>query len=316
MKEQIDKKMKDIVADDITDITLIQAGYYWNAGYNEFDFTCKIKGEDDVLHMREQRHDDGSGIVIRSEKDDIWERIAPSEVYKLDDKLQEAIQYGTYHKRIEGITTIEDCKDLEFELMENDNVYLNRVLGKLWTELEAKQNEIADAGLQETGELQSDIVEEFRSKTDELFHEVDGQSAGDIEKMVAAYVQEKIEEEMLDAEIVDVVLSGSRCRGLEKKGSDLDVVVEYKGLVREDDFFNMLHEEDYEICGIKVDINPITEGKTGKLETYLPGVEEYLREKEMERNERKSVREKIREKKDKARGETCKLKGKKRNAVR
>ena len=92
--------------------------------------------------------------------------------------------------------------------------------------------------------------------------------------------------------------------------------MEYKGLVREDDFFNMLHEEDYEICGIKVDINPITEGKTGKLETYLPGVEEYLREKEMERNERKSVREKIREKKDKARGETCKLKEKTRNAVR
>ena len=299
MKEQIDKKMKDIVADDITDITLIQAGYYWYAGYNEFDFTCKIKGEDDVLHMREQRHDDGSSIVIRSEKDDIWERIAPSEVYKLDDKLQEAIQYGTYHKRIEGITTIEDCKDLEFELMENDNVYLNRVLGKLWNELEAKQNEIEDTGLQETGELQSDIVEEFRSKTDELFHEVDGQSAGDIEKMVAAYVQEKIEEEMLDAEIVDVVVSGSRCRGLEKKNSDLDVVAEYKGSVREDDFFNILHEDDYEIYGIKVDINPITEGKTGKLETYLPGVEEYLREKEMERNERKSVREKIRENKSK-----------------
>ena len=299
MKEQIDKKIKDIVADDITDITLIQAGYYWNAGYNEFDFTCKIKGEDDVLHMREQRHDDGSGIVIRSEKDDIWESITPSEVYKLDDKLQEAIQYGTYHKRIEGITTVEDCKDLEFELMENDNVYLNRVLGKLWTELEAKQNEIADAGLQETGEQQSDIVAEFRSKTDELFHEVDGQCAGDIEKMVAAYVQEKIEEEMLDAEIVDVVLSGSRCRGLEKKDSDLDVVVEYKGSVREDDFFNMLHKDDYEISGIKVDINPITEGKTGKLETYLPGVEEYLREKEMERNERKSVREKIRENKSK-----------------
>ena len=71
-------------------------------------------------------------------------------------------------------------------------------MGKLWNELEAKQNEIEDTGLQETGELQSDIVEEFRSKTDELFHEVDGQSAGDIEKMVAAYVQEKIEEEMLD----------------------------------------------------------------------------------------------------------------------
>ena len=87
--------------------------------------------------------------------------------------------------------------------------------------------------------------------------------------------------------------------------------MEYKGLVREDDFFNMLHEEDYEICGIKVDINPITEGKTGKLETYLPGVEEYLREKEMERNERKSVREKIREKKEKSNKGLLKVKEKK-----
>ena len=63
-------------------------------------------------------------------------------MYKLDDKLQEVIQYGTYHKRIEGITTVEDCKDLEFELMEDDNVYLGRVMGKLWRELEAKQSQL------------------------------------------------------------------------------------------------------------------------------------------------------------------------------
>ena len=37
-----ERREKDIVADDITDITLIQVGYYWNSGYNEFDFTCKI----------------------------------------------------------------------------------------------------------------------------------------------------------------------------------------------------------------------------------------------------------------------------------
>ena len=34
-----EKREKDIVSDDITDINLIQAGYYWNSGYNEFDFT-------------------------------------------------------------------------------------------------------------------------------------------------------------------------------------------------------------------------------------------------------------------------------------
>lgn len=34
------------------------------------------------------------------------------------------------------------------------------------------------------------------------------------------------------------------------------------------------------IGGIKVDINPITKGKTGTLATYLPGVESYLAEKQ------------------------------------
>ena len=83
----------------------------------------------------------------------------------------------------------------------------------------------------------------------------------------------------LDAEIVDVVVAGSRCRGIEKENSDLDVVVEYIGSTREDDLFNLLHEDSIYIAGIQVDINPITEGKTGTLETYLPEVETYLQEK-------------------------------------
>ena len=101
----------------------------------------------------------------------------------------------------------------------------------------------------------------------------------DIEKTVYAYVQSQIDEYGLDAEIVDVVVSGSRCRGIEKENSDLDVVVEYTGSTREDDLFNMLHEDSIYIAGIQVDINPITEGKTGTLETYLPEVETYLQEK-------------------------------------
>lgn len=288
-RENISTDNAMITADDITDITLIQAGYYWEMGYNEFDFACKIKGEDDVLHMREQRHDEGSGFVIRSEKDDIWERITRKEACKLDDKLQEAIQYGNYHKRIAGLTTVEDCKDLEFELMENNNVYLNRVIGKLWSELAAKQEEIAGT---EPG-----VVTDFRRKTDEMFHRIDGMSASEIEEIVSDYVQSKIDENNLEAEVVGVVVSGSRCRGIEKAGSDLDVVLEYKGNVREDVFFDILHEDGMEIGGVKVDINPITEGKTGTLESYLPEVEKYLKQKEAEREKKVSVKDKLIEKK-------------------
>ena len=280
-----------ITADDITDITLTQVGYYWEMGYNEFAFTCKIKGEDDVLHMREQRHDDGSGFVIRSEKDDIWERITRKEACKLDDKLQEAIQYGNYHKRIGELTTLDDCKDMEFELMENNNVFLNRVIKKLWSELEAKQIEIEGCT--------PGIVVDFREKTDEKFHLIDGMSAGDIEGMVSDYVQSKIDENNLEAEVVRVVISGSRCRGIEKASSDLDVVLEYKGSIREDTLFDILHEDEMEIGGVKVDINPITEGKTGTLESYLPEVEKYLKQKEAEREKKVSVKDKLIEKKSK-----------------
>lgn len=138
-------------------------------------------------------------------------------------------------------------------------------------DLEAKQAEFR--------ENNPDVVADFRAKTEELFHSLDGQSADDIEKMVYAYVQSQIDEYGLDAEIVDVVVAGSRCRGIEKENSDLDVVVEYIGSTREDDLFNLLHEDSIYIAGIQVDINPITEGKTGTLETYLPEVETYLQEK-------------------------------------
>ena len=139
------------------------------------------------------------------------------------------------------------------------------------TDLEAKQAEFR--------ENNPDVVADFRAKTEELFHSLDGQSADDIEKTVYAYVQSQIDEYGLDAKIVDVVVAGSRCRGIEQENSDLDVVVEYTGSTREDDLFNMLHEDSIYIAGIQVDINPITEGRTGTLETYLPEVETYLQEK-------------------------------------
>ena len=143
---------------------------------------------------------------------------------------------------------------------------------------EVEQSDLA-AQQAEFRENNSDVVADFRAKTEELFHSLDGQSADDIEKMVYAYVQSQIDEYGLDAEIVDVVVAGSRCRGIEKENSDLDVVVEYIGSTREDDLFNLLHEDSIYIAGIQVDINPITEGKTGTLETYLPEVETYLQEK-------------------------------------
>ena len=98
----------------------------------------------------------------------------------------------------------------------------------------------------------------------------------EIEETVKCHVQAQLDESGIDAVIVDAAVAGSRCRGLEQEGSDLDVVVELSTNEREDALFDMLNENGLHIGGVKVDINPITAQRTGSLETYLPQVEDYL----------------------------------------
>ena len=62
----------------------------------------------------------------------------------------------------------------------------------------------------------------------------------------------------------------------------MDVIVQLSGNEREDDLFNLLHEDKFRIGGVLVDINPITEYKTGTLE-------EYLEEKAMRMGKKSSV---------------------------
>ena len=151
---------------------------------------------------------------------------------------------------------------------------------ELMEKTEAVEREQLNKRIREEVPEADSVVADFKAKTEELFNGINGQTQDDIEQTVWAYLQSKIDEYEIDVELVDVVVSGSRCRGLEKAGSDLDVVVEYKGREHEDTLFNAFNEDGLMIGGIKVDINPITEGKTGTLATYLPGVESYLAEKQ------------------------------------
>lgn len=126
------------------------------------------------------------------------------------------------------------------------------------------------------GNTPSSVVADFKAKTNELFHDISEMNPAEIEETIKCHVQAKIDEYDIDAVIVDVAVSGSRCRGLEREGSDLDVVVELSTSEREDDLFHIFNEDGLHIGSVKVDINPITSQRTGTLETYLPQVEDYL----------------------------------------
>ena len=184
------------------------------------------------------------------------------------DEIVTDLKEPTHRSELEGsIRTDDELIPIDYDgLMEKAEQAAKEHLE------ERIRNEVPEA-------MESKVIADFKAKTEELFHGINGQTQEDIELNVYAYLQSKIDEYGMDIKLVDMAVFGSRCRGLEGAGSDLDVVVEYQGGENEDALFNAFNEDGFKIGGVKVDINPITEGKTGTLGEYLPGVEAYLEEK-------------------------------------
>ena len=118
-------------------------------------------------------------------------------------------------------------------------------------------------------------------------------SRADIEETVLAYAQSAAEEAGYEVKLRAARVYGSRTVGGEKAGSDVDVVLEFEGEIREDAFFNLLHEDGLTLAGMPVDINPITAEKTGTIEEFLARANEYLEEKVKSMRETVSDREKV-----------------------
>lgn len=115
---------------------------------------------------------------------------------------------------------------------------------------------------------------------------LEGNSRHDIEEAVLYYAQAALEEMGLSDEVRlrAARIYGSRLReGLYTEKSDIDVVLSYSGNIREDVFFNVLHEHGMKIGGLSVDINPISTERTGSLEAYMEQAEQYLDNKEVEK---------------------------------
>ena len=105
---------------------------------------------------------------------------------------------------------------------------------------------------------------------------LEGYSETELKDMFRGDVEAMLEEAGIeDITIDDIAIHGSRTRGTAKPHSDLDVVVAYSGDLREDDFFNLLHEETHEINGITIDFNPIREEESGSLKEYMQRSKAY-----------------------------------------
>ncbi len=167
---------------------------------------------------------------------------------------------------------VEDLKENPFDNGARGNIRDNDELTPI--DYEELMEKVEAANCIEPGKA----VDDFKAKTKAMFHDIDGMTVENIERTVELEVQSRLIEYSMKAEIVDIAVTGSRCRGLEHGGSDLDVTVELITEEREDDLYSAFNNNDdgLYIGDVKVDINPITAQRTGTLETYLPQVEEYL----------------------------------------
>ncbi len=100
---------------------------------------------------------------------------------------------------------------------------------------------------------------------------------------IVDYVQYRLEEIIseceLDVTIIELYVHGSRINGNPHKDSDLDIALYYKGSIKEDALFNILHDDEYEDIftydGVYIDINPIRDEETGNLNQFKKWTQNY-----------------------------------------
>ena len=114
---------------------------------------------------------------------------------------------------------------------------------------------------------------------------LNGLSRAEVEQGVLYHAQSILEEMGLEneVELLAARVHGSRSREeLYRDDSDLDVVLSYRGNIREDSFFNELNAHGMAMAGIKVDINPIAEERI-TLAEYMRESEAYLDQQEIKK---------------------------------
>ena len=114
---------------------------------------------------------------------------------------------------------------------------------------------------------------------------MNGMNRAEVEYDVLAHTRAVLEEMGLENEVtlIGARVYGSRSRDdLYCEDSDLDVVLSYRGNLREDSFFDKLNSYGMAIAGIKVDINPISEERI-TLAEYIKESEAYLDQQEIKK---------------------------------
>lgn len=265
----------------VSDIVLLHkdgvntAQYVDSFGFQEIPDFLELQAQQEMLYQTEAAYEFADRYLMIHECEDGYD-------YTFYDKQYREIDGGVYDN---PDITLEEAvhiilADDPFPNMERTPVN--------YDELDEKVEEAN----QIVPEAEPKKVFPLSERTEPI-QDLNGMSPAEIEETVLAYAQTKDEEYGYEVQVLAARVYGSRTAGIEKENSDVDIVIEYEGELREEDFFAMLHEDGLSIGGMPVDINPITAEKSGTMEEYLARANEYLEEKVKGAREITSDKEKV-----------------------
>lgn len=192
------------------------------------------------------------------------------ELFKELDNLPSDFNDENYiNQLIEEIDILSKIRDGNLEESEYDKAksLINALETAEYTEL---ANELREIHYNQTGQLfqadksEENLIEHFGMSSSELTDMV----KADIENILTEY--DVTEDEF---KLEDIRVYGSYTTGKNKDTSDLDFIVQYTGSMREDDAFNMLHDEGLSIEDkdgreVVIDINPVNPEMSGTIEDH------------------------------------------------
>ena len=236
-----------------------------------------------------------------------WAEYFPQKSYEALKSLMESEENNVAFRSGYGYVMLQKISE-GYECMIYDQAF-REIDGQFYENITASKEEIFSQIFQEEGigklpcepfsyeELKKSVIEEEKKR----FYEGEltptsqigireekllrGESRQNIEEAILCYAQAELEEAGYEEiTLLAARVYGSRTREtLYREDSDLDVALSYTGDIREDAFFNLLQENGMRIAGLKIDINPISLEKTGTLQEYIKRAEQYLDEREAEK---------------------------------
>lgn len=232
---------------------------------------------------------------------------APSCILSTDFMLEHNIYFVKTDRDIsvdqlqssDAITIMTQCMEKQQQLVEisaetaefmwrdfHASVYIN---GDLLPEYDAASDgmESIAAEIRESSNITVSQFDLEQYQSIAAMQEAPAASENDSLTEIAEAIQADLElicrEYEIPVTLKNIVVYGSRSKGYEHEGSDLDILVEYEGDFREDELFALFHdsEEPLQYHGIPVDVNPIRTEESGTIETYLPAADAFLEHKHM-----------------------------------